>query len=158
VSWWFFNEYDATHGNIVCDCRGRLPGLPATDDFMPGSYIASIICDGEDFSSPVDVRRKVSSALERAAGGGTGQAQKEETAAGGLGARVANLTNWSSSYYHLELPGCHHIVHFPVVSSEQDIFYSNLYLFRPRAGELAALLFDGRDGSGRSAGPLKPWY
>jgi len=38
---------------------GRLLGLPASDDYKPGSYISSISCDAHDFSSPIGVRRKV---------------------------------------------------------------------------------------------------
>ena len=73
LSSWFLNHHGATHGSIVCDCRGRLPALAAgrSDEeragdgasFLAGSYISSIMCGPAEFGSPFAVRRRVSEVL-----------------------------------------------------------------------------------------------
>eukprot|EP00966_Prymnesium_polylepis_P080364 1861677-Prymnesium_polylepis.1 len=56
-------------------------------------------------------------------------------------ATIGNVTNWSTLYEHVELPGCDTLVHFPIIDSTVDATTGNLYLSRPRPGELGALQF-----------------
>lgn len=64
-------------------------------------------------------------------------------------------------YNHVLLPGAEHIVHFPIVNSVRDMTHGNLYLFRPREGEVAALSFHKSDAQGfeqgAAPGPFLPW-
>ena len=89
---------------------------------------------------PVAVRRKVADALASAA---RGEASAQPHSAAQESPRVANLTNWATVYSHLSLPDCKHVAHVPVVDSAKDVFDNNLYVFRPRPGELAVLYFGG---------------
>jgi hypothetical protein len=114
----------------------------------PGVYISGIACDSADIVSPVTVRRKVTDSLKQEVFKEAGKADTSVR---------ANLTNWATVYSHLNLPGCSHIAHLPVVDSAKDIFHSNLYLFRPRAGELAALRFEQEPDSEGGTGPFAPW-
>lgn len=160
---WHFGRVRASHGLIVCDCRGRLPGLPsAAIDFTPGTYIASIACQVEDFASAVAVRRKVAKTLQRAQMGHAADdadltACKQPKSPSH--AVVANQTNWAAAYVHVELPGCQHVAHVPIVDSALDMFDANFYVFRPRRGELAVLSFESEINCGNAAddGPLMPW-
>lgn len=154
---WHFTRARASFGFILCDCRGRLPGLPAADaDFKPGTYIASIACQRSDFTSAVNVRHKVATTLQHARAGAAAdlaayeQPEPHHT--------LANLTNWAMAYVQVELPGCHHVAHVPVVDSAMDTFDANLYVFRPRSGELAVLSFEsGVPSENEDNGPLMPW-
>lgn len=138
---WFFNRAEADAGMVQIDCRGRIPGLPAPKDFKPGSYISAAFCLADDFRTPVTVRRRVTEMLQAAALSTSAPAAM----AGAPPNKLCNVTNWSSVYHHLEFPGCRHAVHYPLVASEQDATHANLYLFRPRSGELAALVFEHRN-------------
>ena len=70
--------------------------------------------------------------------------------------KLGNLTNWSGAYVHLELPGCKNLIHFPVLDSSRDVTHGNLYIFRPRPGELAALNFQKSDGAPLVDSPFVP--
>ena len=127
--------------------------------FLAGSYISSIMCGPAEFGSPFAVRRTVLEALRDAELGRTARVALRM----GREDKLCNVTNWTGIYYHLELPGCDHIVHFPINASEQDVFFANLYLFRPRPEAVAALIFEA-EGVGDGAaevraigGPLRPW-
>jgi hypothetical protein len=152
---WFLSEFGATVGNIVCDCRGRLPGMPGPQDFKPGSYISSVMCIAEEFSSPVHVRRKVTETLRRAAEPSPPAVPPIQDSA--KAPRVGNVTNWSTVYHHLELSGCKHLVHFPVVDSERDMFHANIYIFCPREGAMAALVFKQHGDGATTDGAFKEW-
>lgn len=155
---WLFKHSGVTHGNIVCDCRGRIPGLPAPEmEFKPGTYISAIFCEEANFDSPLAVRRKVTDTMQRASS--ASDAPISAPPALGNNFRLGNLTNWTRAYQHVNMPGCQHVVHFPICNSAQDVFYSNLYLFRPRAGEIAAMLFQTENGDEQplAGGPLVTW-
>ena len=155
LSAWYCGHVDASRGTVVCDCRGRLPGVPAMqDDFKPGNYLASVSCYAEDYATPVTIRRKVNDTLSRVA---AGTSHLETAVPKGANAKVANLTNWSSLYVHLQLPECRHVAHFPIVNSITDATHGNLYIFRPRDGQLAVLNFQrGYSGVDKDT-PLLPW-
>jgi hypothetical protein len=140
LSSWFFSQSDADAGMVQIDCRGRIPGIPGPSDFRPGSYISFIMCLKEDFSTPVALRRKVVDKLKYAALSDATPPPPMPTQA--VAPKLANVTNWSAFYHHLDLPGCQHIVHYPIVDSEQDSTHANMYVFRPRQGELAVLIFE----------------
>ena len=157
---WYLNHARASVGFIVCDCRGRLPGLPsqptADADFKPGTYIASIACQPADFASAVAVRRKVATTLQCARAGEAAESVVCEQP--DPQRQLVNLTNWASVYVDMQMPGCHHIAHVPVVDSALDVFDANLYVFRPRRGELAVLSFESRAPAGNGgSGPLVMW-
>jgi len=108
----------------------------------------------------VDVRQKVTKTLKRMDLLST-SASRELPPVGApqvAGApRVSNVTNWSAVYYHLTFAECRHVAHFPVLNSLQDATHGNMYLFRPRPGELAALNFFKGDDDGSADSPFLPW-
>jgi len=132
----YFSSTGATHGTIACDCRGRSPDVPAANkEFKPGNYISSVFVTGEEFK-PTIVRNKVATTLKNAS-----KPAAREAPPAVATPKLGNLTNWSSAYVHLNLPGCTNLIHFPIVNSERDVTHCNLYIFRPRPGELGALNF-----------------
>ena len=136
---WYFRKVGASHGTVACDCRGRLPGVrDAAASSKAGNYISSIVCSPADYASALRVRQKVATTLKLAARpSALSGARPPEVAM----PRVVNITNWSTLYHHVEFPGCHTLVHFPIIDSTADVTHANLYLFRPHPGELAALNF-----------------
>jgi len=136
---YFFCLIDASHGTVACDCRGRVPGVPdAATTFKPGNYISSIPCSPVEYADPLALHQKITTTLKRASQPSTlvGVQPSEMPMP-----RIGNVTNWSTLYQHLELPGCQTLVHFPIVNSIADVTHGNLYLFRSRPRELAALIF-----------------
>jgi len=157
---WYYKSSGANMGTLAVDCRGRLPGVPDASDLRPGNYLAPIYLAQDDFASPVDVRQKVTKTLKRMDLLST-SASRELPPVGApqvAGApRVSNVTNWSAVYYHLTFAECRHVAHFPVLNSLQDATHGNMYLFRPRPGELAALNFFKGDDDGSADSPFLPW-
>jgi len=165
---WYYNSAGATTGTLAVDCRGRMAGVPAaTAELRPGNYLAPIYCVADEFGSPAAVRHKVADVLRRAELLATAETTARAmpplaaapTAPSGGAVRVANVTNWSSAYYHLTFADCRHVAHLPVLNSLNDATHGNLYLFRPRPGVLAALNFSKVQGAAAidASSPFRPW-
>jgi hypothetical protein len=135
---WFFNRFECSHATVVCNCRGRLAEVPSVSStFVAGSYVASVLLTASDFASSAAVRRRISTVLQ---GGGLKNVMRVAPTSG-VADRIGNCTNWTSFFHELQLPHCRHVMHFPVVDSTGDATWANLYIFRPRAGEVSALVF-----------------
>lgn len=144
LSAWYLNHVGVTHGSIACDCRGRVPGVPMKESFRPGNYLCGVVLAPTDFVNPAALRLKIAQSFKDARSLSHPHAVPQELPRNGNGTsipRIGNVTNWASLYYHLQLPGARHVVHFPIVNSVQDATHGNMYLFRPRPSDLAALIF-----------------
>jgi len=163
LAWWYYSSSGSSVGTLAFDCRGRVPGVPSgTSDLRPGNYLAPIYLSSDDLSSPTHVRKKVSSTLQRAKALSAGEMLPavDKPLSISPNSKVSNVTNWSTAYYHLELAGCQHVMHMPVLNSLTDATHGNLYIFRPNPSQLAVLNFHKADAGPcilDKSSPLLPW-
>ncbi|KAL1524553.1 hypothetical protein AB1Y20_019445 [Prymnesium parvum] len=163
LAWWYYSSSGSSVGTLAFDCRGRVPGVPpGKSDLRPGNYLASIYLSSDDLSSPTDVRQKVSSTLKRATAISAGEmlTAVDKPLRISPSSKISNVTNWSTAYHHLELAGCQHVMHMPVLNSLTDATHGNLYIFRPNPSQLAVLNFHKDNGGAcvpDESSPLLPW-
>lgn len=155
---WFFASSGATIGTLACDCRGRVGGVPGPSELRPGNYLAPIYLNQQELSTPVGVRSKVEATIERARRVEAGDDVPVEMGVRvGPASMVCNVTNWSSAYRQINFEGCNNVAHLPVLDSLTDATQGNLYIFRPRPGELAALNFHQETKMEQQPSPLMTW-
>jgi len=139
---WFFSFSGCMYGNMLIDCRNKVPGL--SDEHM-ANYITTLIFHNDEFSA-TSIRRQLLSPPTSFTSGRQDAPSAELSMAGDCAA----VTNWSSSGGDVQLPSSSLLLHYPIqhqlvgINKETGLrspAHSYMTLFNMGKGELGALVF-----------------
>eukprot|EP01038_Epipyxis_sp_PR26KG_P014802 gene14802-19888_t len=104
-----------------------------------GNYLSGILLQKDDFDDPRNVRNSIKQHFRSKSGHLLGFC-------GTLFSKIVMITNWTTLYKDVELPGCEQILHLPVfkiINNFGSISLPNVYyIFRPVKDKLAVLIVD----------------
>jgi hypothetical protein len=120
VSWFYSAQREHIAGAaIVCDLRGRLPGVTAG---LAGNYNQLLVTFAEEFEDPLTVRRCVASLGEYDAPARRDASRRCAPPKGRR--RLGISTNWVRQYRDVALRGCTQLSHAPTFPIDQKGFTS----------------------------------
>ena len=133
---WFYRLVRVDVGMMAANMRDRIPGLDKT---YAGNYQIGIAYQPADYATPPLIRKSLqdSSNMGRVVSGSLPSPFKTIF----RGIRISLMTNWSTFYREVELPGSEQIVHSPIFNFDGSAPLNDAcIIFRPNKGKLAAFI------------------
>jgi len=109
VTSWFLRTFGFSTGMMAVNLRSRVKRLT---DAHTGNYEYALHYFPEQFAAPAGIRKPL------CANPGLRTSRSDYlSTAGKLFQKLGLVTNWSTFYQDVELPGCKHVFHLPVMKS-----------------------------------------